>query len=242
MTDLPDLPKLFAVIDATWPARAKRALGPWTVRIDGAGGSRVSATTAEAPVTEADIAEAEAAMREVDQKPLFMIRPGQEALDGWLAARGYTARDVTNIYAAPVATIATDRPPPVTSFTVWPPLAVQAEIWAAGGVGPGRLDVMDRAMQPKTTLLGRLNDRPAGTGYVAIAGDCAMLHGLEVAKEHRRQGLARHLTRAAAFWAQDEGAAWFTLLTTQANTGANALYTSLGMVHVGQYHYRVLTE
>ncbi len=239
---LPDAQRLYAIIDATWPTLAKRVVGPWTVRVDGLGGNRVSATTAEGPATEADIAEAEYAMREAEQTPLFMIRDGDEAIDSWLDARGYIIKDRTNMYAAPVAAIATARPPAVTTFEVWPPLAAQVDIWAAGGIGQGRLEVMDRARDPKTTLLGRLNDKPAGTAYVAIAADCAMLHALEVAQDHRRQGLARHLTRAAAFWAQDQGADYLTLVTTEANAGANALYSSLGMTLVGQYHYRTLPE
>ena len=239
---LPTVQKLYAVIDGTWPSFAKRAVGPWIIRIDGKGGSRVSAASVEADFTNFDIADAEDAMREVGQTPLFQIREGDEALDEMLAARGYQIKDPVNLYAAPVGDIATHRPPPVTAFTVWPPLAVQAEVWAAGGIGQGRLDVMDRARQPKTTLLGRINDRPAGTVFVGIAADCAMIHALEIAKEHRRQGLALHLTRAAAFWAQDQGADFLTLVTTQANAGANALYTSLGMTLVGQYHYRILPE
>lgn len=239
---LPDAQKLYAVIDGTWPSLAKRAVGPWTIRIDGKGGSRVSAASAEQPVRDSDIPQAQEAMREVGQTPLFMIREGDHKLDYLLAARGYVIKDPVNLYAAPVGDIATERPPPVTAFTVWPPLAVQAEVWAAGGIGQGRLDVMDRARQPKTTILGRLNDRPAGTVFVGIAADCAMIHALEIAKEHRRQGLAQYLTRAAAFWAQDQGATFLTLVTTQANAGANALYTSLGMTLVGQYHYRILPE
>ena len=239
---LPDVQKLYAVIDGTWPSLAKRAVGPWTIRIDGKGGSRVSAASAEQPVRDSDIPQAQEAMREVGQTPLFMIREGDHKLDYLLAARGYVIKDPVNLYAAPVGDIATERPPPVTAFTVWPPLAVQAEVWAAGGIGQGRLDVMDRARHPKTTILGRLNDRPAGTVFVGIAADCAMIHALEIAKEHRRQGLAQFLTRAAAFWAQDQGATFLTLVTTQANAGANALYTSLGMTLVGQYHYRILPE
>jgi len=238
----PDAQKLYAVIDATWPARAKQAVGPWTIRLDGRGGSRVSAATAEQPVQDADIPSAQEAMQEAGQAPLFMIRAGDEGLDRDLAARGYVIKDPVNMYAAPVALIATKRPPPVTSFEVWPVLAAQAEIWAAGGVGAGRLDVMDRARAPKTALLGRVKDKPAGTGFVGIAADCAMVHALEIAVDFRRQGLARHLTQAAAFWAQNQGADYLTLVSTQANTGANALYTSLGMTLVGQYHYRILPE
>jgi GNAT superfamily N-acetyltransferase len=171
-----------------------------------------------------------------------MIREGETQLDRDLSARGYVTKDMTNMYAAPVGLIASNRPPPVTSFEVWPPLAVQAEIWAAGGIGARRLNVMDRARHPKTTLLGRVKDKPAGTGFLGIAEGCAMIHALEVAVEYRRRGLAKHLTHAAAFWARDQGADFLTLVTTQANAGANALYTSLGMTLVGQYHYRILPE
>ncbi len=239
---LPSAQKLYAVIDGTWPASAKQALGPWTIRLDDSGSSRVSAATAEIPFKDTDIPEAEASMREAGQVPLFMIREGENDLDDVLAARGYVIKDPVNMYAAPIDQIAIGRPPPVTTFQAWPPLAVQTEVWAAGGIGKGRIAVMDRARHPKTTLLGRLDDRPAGTVYVGIAGDCAMIHALEVAVAHRRKGLAAHLTRAAAHWAQDQGAAYLTLVTTVANDGANALYTSLGMTLVGHYHYRTLPE
>ncbi|MDX8346549.1 GNAT family N-acetyltransferase [Cognatiyoonia sp. IB215446] len=239
---LPSAKKLYAIIDGTWPASAKQALGPWMIRLDDSGSSRVSSTTAEQPHDEADIPLAEAAMREAHQTPLFMIREGEEALDAQLAARGYVIKDPVNMYAAPIDALTNKRPPAVTTFETWPPLAIQTEIWAAGGIGQGRIAVMDRARPPKTTLLGRINDRPAGTIYVGIAADCAMIHALEVAQENRRQGLAQHLTRAAAFWARDSGADYMTLVTTQANVAANTLYSSLGMTLVGHYHYRTLRE
>ena len=238
----PTAQKLYAVIDGTWPASAKQVLGPWMIRLDDSGSSRVSAATAEKPVTDADIPQAEDAMRAAGQIPLFMIREGETAFDNLLDARGYVIKDPVNMYAIAVQEIATERPPPVTSFEVWPPLAAQVEIWAQGGIGAGRLAVMDRAPHPKTTLLGRMNDRPAGTVYVGLAADCAMIHALEIGDRHRRQGLARHLTRAAGFWARDNGADYLTLVTTQANTAANALYSSLGMTLVGHYHYRTLPE
>ncbi|MGJ8622098.1 MAG: GNAT family N-acetyltransferase [Yoonia sp.] len=239
---LPELSTLYSVIDATWPTAQKRSLGPWTLRLDTRGGNRVSAATADGPVSDADIPAAQAAMQEAGQTPLFMLRAGQDDLDQLLAARGYSIKDATNIYAAPIEAIATDRPPPVSTFEVWPPLAAQVEVWAQGGIGQGRLDVMARAKGPKTTILGRTDDTPAGTVYVAIHEGCAMIHALEIAAAHRRKGLARHLTRACAFWAKSAQASYLTLLTTQANAGANALYSSLGMTLVGQYHYRILPE
>ncbi|MBQ2261325.1 MAG: GNAT family N-acetyltransferase [Loktanella sp.] len=239
---LPSAQQCYDVIDTTWPPEARQRLGPWTIRFDPSGSSRVSAATADAPWQSDDITQAAEAMRAAGQRPLFMIRDQDAGLDRELVGLGYLIKDPVNIYAAPVAEIATVRPPPVTTFEVWPPLAAQVEIWAAGGIRAGRLAIMDRAPMPKTTILGRLHDRPAGTLFVGIAADCAMIHALEIAQAHRRQGLARQVTIAAAFWAQANGAHWLTLVATRANAGAHALYTSLGMGVVGQYHYRIAPE
>ncbi len=228
---------LYDVVDRTWPDAGRVTGGSWVVRIGQGGGSRVSAATGH--VTAAGLPLVEAVQRGLGQRQLWMIRAGDDPLDALLADRGYRIMDPVVAYAAPVAVLATQRPPPVTTFEVWPPLAVQAEIWVEGGVGPERLAVMDRAKGPKTTLLGRLDDQPAGTAYVAMHGPHAMLHALEVAPRFRRRGLARHMLHAAAFWAKGQGASHLSLVVTRANEGANALYASLGMQVVGQYHYRI---
>lgn len=239
---LPTAATLYRVIDATWPAARMIHLDPWIVRAGNGGGNRVSAATVQGGFDDACIARAEAAMHSLHQPALFMIRDIDSALDQRLAQLGYQIKDPVTLYAAPTAAIAIKRPPPVTSFEVWPPLQAQIEIWEEGGIGPGRIAVMDRAAVPKTTILGRLNEAPAGTLYAGIAHDCAMIHALEVAPAHRRQGHARDLTIAAAFWAKAQGAAFVTLVTTQANVAANTLYTSLGMQPVGQYHYRIKVD
>lgn len=235
---LPSARTLCDVIDITWPAEAKTTCDGVVIRAGQGGGSRVSAATADAAVSLATLRRAEIAIRTLGQSPMFMVRNGENTLDSLLAAEGYTVQDVSALYAAPIAEIAAVKPPPVTSFQVWPPLQVQRDIWADGGIGPARLAVMDRATCPKSTFLGRINDRPAATAYAGIAADCVMMHALEVAPIDRRQGLAAHMIRAIAVWGEAQGAKWMTLATTQANTGANALYTSLGMQVVGQYHYR----
>lgn len=228
---------LCAVIEETWADAGRITGDTWQLRLGAGGGSRVSAATGT--VGPRGLRLVEAAQRAAGQAPLWMIREGDAALDSLLAAEGYAVMDPVVAYAAPVATLATARPPPVTTFEVWPPLAVQHEIWAEGGIGPARIAVMMRTRGPKTALLGRLDDRPAGTAFVAIHCGIAMLHALEVAPKWRRRGLATHLLRAAAFWAAGQGAATFSLVVTRANTGANALYASLGMQVVGQYHYRI---
>lgn len=231
--------QITALIDGTWPAAAMVAQDGWMIRTGAGGGSRVSAATALEPGTVPDIDRAEAAMRKLDQTPIFMIRDGEQALDTALADRGYRIKDPVTSYAAPTGTLAVSRPPPVTCFEVRGRLAMQEDIWADGGIDGPRLAIMDRAPGPKCTIMGRTSDQPAGTLFAAIHEQTAMLHAIETLSRFRRQGVARNMIIAAAFWAQDQGADTVALLVTTANTGANALYTSLGMTAAAGYHYRI---
>ncbi len=235
---LPDASKLMAVCEATWPPAATSQVGAWTIRKGAGGGQRVSSATQNWPVTEADLPAAEAAMRALGQNPIFMIRPGEEHLDEMLAAHGYEVRDPVNIYAMPVAELAAHGAPLTSGIPVWPPLAIMRELWAGAGIGPGRLAVMERAPFPKTTLIGRTEDKPAGAAYVAIHDGIAMLHALEVAPHMRRKGTGRNLLVRAAQWAAGQGAHTFSLIVTRGNHAANPLYAALGMRLVGHYHYR----
>ena len=104
--------------DATWPAARRFDHGPWTLREGQGGGKRVSAATARGAITDADIPTAEAAMREMDQRPLFMVHAGEDDLDALLAARGYGVVDPVTVLSAPITRL-TDVPmPPVTAAAV----------------------------------------------------------------------------------------------------------------------------
>lgn len=232
---------LTALIDATWPATRFSTVGPWTIREGAGGGSRVSAATARDVAADAEIETAEAAMRALGQTPLFMLREDEEPLDRALEARGYQVKDPVTLYTTPARSLAV-QPPPVTCFEVWPPVASQLEIWAKGGIGRERIAIMDRAKGPKTTLLGRLDDTPAGTLFVALHDDVAMVHAVEIAPAFRRRGLGRFMMQGAATWARDNNAQTLAVLVTKANTGANALYSSLGMSAAAGYHYRIHPE
>lgn len=239
---LPDIHTLYDVVDGTWPAARITPSGPFTFREGQGGGQRVSATTATRPVTAGELARAEAEMRTMGQPCLFMIRAGQDALDAQLADRGYEIVDPVNAYVCPVDQLTTEPVPPVTAIPVWEPLAIMRDMWAAGGIGPGRIAVMERAAQPKTSIVARWRDHPGGCAYVAVHNGVAMLHALEILPEQRGQGLGKWVMRRAAFWAAEQGASHLSVVCTQANIGANALYTSLSMSLVGQYHYRKLIE
>ena len=239
---LPDVSRLHEVCDATWPAAARREVEGWIVRTGAGGGKRVSAATIAPGVpngTLPDIARAERAMRALGQVPLFMVRQGEDALDEALQARGYGLCDPVRLYACPVSLLSAKPVARMSAFVIWPPLAIQRDIWASGGIGAARVAVMERAAVPRTSVLARARDRAAGTAYVGIERKIAMLHAIEVVPEQRRQGVGLNILRAAAHWAQENGARHLSLIVTDANVAANGLYLKAGMTVVGKYHYRV---
>ncbi|AHM03377.1 Histone acetyltransferase HPA2 [Roseibacterium elongatum DSM 19469] len=236
--------RLARVIAETWPPERVETIGPFAMAHGGGGGNRVSAArllnagASGSEVSRDEIDSVAAAQRALGQEALFMVLGHQTGLDGLLEAEGYTTRDETVALTVAAADLAAP-PPRVTCFDIWPPLAVQEEIWAQGGIGPARLAIMNRVTGPKTSLFGRIGDRPAGSAFIAIEDGVAMLHALEVAPRARRQGLAAHMMRAVAHWAEAQGAEIFAVLVTRKNSPALGLYTSLGMNPVGKYYYRV---
>lgn len=233
----PTTSALFQVLDATWPPAKFIELPNWTLRQGAGGGQRVSAATAKSGTRETHITDAETGMHDLDQHALFMLRPGEGALDQWLEARNYDLVDPVTIYLVP--TIAKGAPPPRTiANATWPPSSEARALWQSGGIGPARIAVMDRVDGKKSIL--SVHDGPTCTGvaFVAISDDIAMLHALEVSAHARRRGIGTDLMDAATNWAAANGAAWLALMVTRANTPANALYHALGMREVGHYHYR----
>jgi GNAT superfamily N-acetyltransferase len=236
---MPDVHTLYDVVEATWPPALRFDDGPVTLRDGAGGGKRVSGATARQPVTTDELPRAEAAMRAMGQDPLFMIREGDAELDALLEAEGYQIIDPVNLYVGNVADLLAKPLAKVTTFTIWEPLAVMHDIWAAGGIGPDRVAVMQRATCPKTSIFGRDSNRPAGAAYVGIHRGVAMVHALEILERHRGVGLGKQMMRRAALWASENGAERVSAVCIQANQGANALYASLGMALVGTYHYRI---
>lgn len=233
---IPSEQQLFEAVDASWPAHKSQKLGGWTLREGRGGGQRVSAASGEG-----DIAQAEVAMEEMGQDKLFMIRGDQTELDRELAARGYTIKDPVDLLVGDAREIAQGYDPKQKAIFTGLPMAILAEIWAEGGVGPTRIDVMERAGCAKSYILGRIDARPAAAAFVGCHNGVIMAHAVEVLARVRRRGMAENLMRAAAGWGLENGAEVFAVLATQANTGAQSLYRKMGMETATQYHYRIKT-
>lgn len=232
----PQTATLWRSMKAGWSAASTRNEAGFVIRNGKGAGSRVSAASRAAD--DWDIDAAECAMRGLGQHPLFQITSEDAALDQALAARGYVVKDESCFLTIPATDLASEAPPPVSAFAVWPALAIQRDLWRDGGIGPARLSVMERAAGEKCTLLGRIKDRAAGTGFVVLNDGIAFVHALHVLPEFRRQSLARYMMRRAGIWSLDRGASHVALITTRANTAALALYRGLGFTEAASYHYR----
>lgn len=239
---LPGAHALYEVIDATWPAAGTSRSGAFLIRDGQGGGKRVSAATLDGAFGEADIDKAETAMRNLGQTPLFQIRQGDEALDIALEDRGYGIVDPVTMYAIEAEKLTKERPPRTAAIETTGPLNIMREIWASGGIGRARVEVMNRAEKPKAGFVSRWKDKPAGASFVAMHKGISMIHAVEIVPFQRRQGVGRWLMIRAAFWTLDNGGHTISVICTDQNAAANGLYSSLGMTVVGRYHYRILPD
>ncbi|MBK4218018.1 GNAT family N-acetyltransferase [Paracoccus caeni] len=223
--------------EATWPAAEYVDVGGFRVGRGLGAGGRVSSARAVSDWTEKDILAAAEVHRDWGQKPMFRVLDADAALVAALTGQGYRLDTPTLIMAAPVEVLTSQPVPPVTAFAIWPPLAIQRDIWGAGNINPARQAVMERVAEPKVALLGRIEDRAAGAGFVAVHQGVAMVHAVEVLPDWRRRGLAGWMMRQAGFWAAEHGADRVGLAVSRANTSAQALYRSLGFGEVAGYGY-----
>nr|WP_241865483.1 GNAT family N-acetyltransferase [Paracoccus salsus] len=231
--------QLAAAFEATWPAAEYRDVGGFRVGRGHGAGARVSSARAIGPWRDADI-DASVDLHSLwGQEPLFRVPDDDTALSAALRDRGFRLQVPTAIMATGIERLTGLEPPPVTTFAVWPPLAIQRQIWAAGHIGPARQQVMERASHPKAAILGRIDDRAAGAGFVAIHAGIAMMHAVEVLPEWRRKGLAGWMMRGAAIWAAGKGATRLALAVSRDNQAAIAFYRNLGFEEVAGYGYRI---
>lgn len=228
---------LAEAFEATWPAAEYADAGGFRVGRGFGAGGRVSSARAAGDWAEGDIAAAAAIHRGWAQRPLFRALDDDQRLIAALEAQGYRRETPTAIFQI-TASALTDQPvQPVTAFAVWPPLAIQREIWSAGNISPARQAVMTRAPNPRAAILGRIEDRAAGAAFVAAHDGVAMIHAVEILPDWRRKGLAGWMLREAAFWAGAQGAGRLALAVSRSNTGAIALYRGLGFTEAAGYAY-----
>ncbi|HET6861107.1 MAG TPA: GNAT family N-acetyltransferase [Streptomyces sp.] len=103
--------------------------------------------------------------------------------------------------------------------------------------GPHVLKVLGSGPSVWFASASGAGDAPAAIGRCVVDGRWAGFMAVEVAPEHRRQGLATAVMAALARRALDEGASAAWLQVEADNEGARALYSPLGFAAHHSYHH-----
>ncbi|MEW2381649.1 GNAT family N-acetyltransferase [Micromonospora sp. NPDC047707] len=235
--------------DEAWPAPTRARLGDWLLRsADGWTGRANSAL----PVGDPD-RPLPAALDAVERwyaglgqpalvnTPLPLAAPVGAELD----ARGWTSRPPVLVQTVPLAALPPAAPEPAGS----PPVELAtapSEGWLAiaagrkGGLPDAARHVLTAVDQVRFAEVYADNRLVAvGRGTVTGAGRWLGLSLIEVLPEARRQGLARRVIHALAGWGAAAGATDAFLQVEQRNTGAVALYRTLGFTTHHTYLTRV---
>ncbi|WP_332662824.1 GNAT family N-acetyltransferase [Aeromicrobium sp.] len=90
---------------------------------------------------------------------------------------------------------------------------------------------------PSTVGFVSIGTPAIAIGRIVVTGEWAGIAGVEVAPEHRRQGLARRIVETSLAWAVERGADKAYLQTMRTNHAALALYQPYGFVDHHDYRY-----
>ena len=226
-------------LEDTWPPEQVIHFDDWTIRISDGAGKRASAISLEGTWEETSFRKLKDLLKKLGKSEIFMIYQSDSLLEKELNKLNYQVFDKSYIFEIPVTELIKSKPPPISMFSIWPPLHIQKELWNSNGIGWQRQSVMNRVSQIKTSILGRWSDNPVASAFIAKSGNVAFLHALVVDQNFRRQGVARALMQYAGQWAEKHNCAKLMVVTTEANVAATSLYTSLEFQLVNKYHYRI---
>jgi GNAT superfamily N-acetyltransferase len=229
-----------------WPAPVQAQLGSWILRSGdgwtGRANSALAVGDPDRPLEEAiDAVSSWYAQRDqpaLINAPMPLAAPVNLALD----RRGWTARPLTLVQTAPLPTALPDRRdlPPVeladTPADDWYAMVAEHK----GTLPAAATAILTGAPE---TVFAQVRDDAGALLAVArgtVTGP-ARWHGiglLQTAPAARRQGLAQHVLRAMALWAQQRGSARAFVQVEERNTAAVTLYQRLGF----STHHTYLTR
>ena len=227
------------LLEDTWPPGELIHFDNWTIRISNGAGKRASAISLEGVWEEASFIRLKKFLKRLGKSEIFMIYQSDSLFEKELDKLNYQVFDKSYIFEIPVTKLIKNKPPPISMFSIWPPLHIQKELWNSNGIGWQRQSVMNRVSQIKTSILGRWSDNPVASAFIAKSGNVAFLHALVVDENFRQQGVAKALMRHAGQWAHKHNCSKLMVVTTEANVAATSLYTSLEFQLVNKYHYRI---
>ena len=237
-----------------WPAPVQGRLGSWILRAaqnwTGRSNSALAVgdpdRTLEAAIDGVVEWYAARGQQALINAPMPLAAPVNSALDD----RGWTARPLTLVQTAPVATVLdvierrTDLPTVMLADTPaddWYAMVARYKPAQHKGTLP------EAAVRVLTGVPGAVfaSVRDAGGELLAVARGTVTgpdrWHGislLQTAPHARRQGVAQHVVRAVADWARQRGATRAYLQVEERNTAAVTLYGAMGFTT----HHTYLTR
>ncbi len=236
----PEIIALERAADLAWPAPTREPLGEWTLQAaEGFTGRANSALPLGRPGMDRDAA-IDAVVRWYAERGLpariNVPLPVCAALDAALTARGWARSPDILVQTAPVAAI----------LAAAPPRADLPPVRLAPAPDDDWLAVVTTRKSGLPAAAWHVLTAPPAVRFASVGRNVAVARGavvdgrlhlglLEVADHARRQGLARHVTRALAEWGAAEGAGTGFLQVDSTNTAAVGLYASLGFTTHHEY-------
>jgi GNAT superfamily N-acetyltransferase len=239
-----------------WPPLESERLGDWTLRASpvvppGPGGPREGFTTRAnsvlphgAPGLPLDDALARVTAWYAARGLVARIQvttgdaDGDEMLGAELDRRGWTAERHAVLRVGPLAPLADRAPDPRVRTAREPDDGWLRAYGRAERPGPAARAVLTGGPSVWFARVPGEGATPAAIGRCVVDGRWAGFAAVEVAPDHRRQGLATAVMAELARAALAEGASAAYLQVETGNAGARALYDGLGFADHHAYHYR----
>ena len=227
-----------------WPALRTAQYDGWILRCTGGQSRRVNSVNPFWPgllELAGKVEAAEAIYARWGRKAVFRLTPlADEGLDDALAARGYVVEAPTLVQVADAAPypaspkiLLQERPD-----EMW--LAAARALRGLSGDVAAHFDLQHRAVGVEARWALFVEEGQAiAAGVAAVERQWAGLHGIYVAQNARRRGVARIVSESLIGAAHGLGARHVWLQVEQGNTAARPLYAALGFGTAYAYHYRV---
>ena len=234
---------LEAIAGAGWPARTVEQLGDWLLREAGGFTGRANSVLCVGdpgvPLAEA-FERVEEFYQRHELEPLLQVVV-ETALEQPLTAAGWHVTRHGGGVLVQVASLASARRASGSSDHDSVRISdMLSDGWRrmygrTAGVDP---DVVRGVLAgPDTVALASVSDPPVAIGRGVVTGKWLGLAAVEVAPEHRGQGIGREVVDALLAWGSEHGARSVYLQTVPDNPAALALYEPYGFVTHHRYCY-----
>lgn len=233
-----------------WQATSTHKLGDWLLRAaDGFTGRANSVLPLGSPGIEIEAALAvvtdfyeSRSLAATFQVPLDAPGTLLADLDEQLAARGWAARDTTQVMIATIETVLNRCPRhpdlPTPDLAAHPsPEWLEGYLYRGRPLPPSAIEVLINTADPVFALVRR-GDARLGVARGALTPGWLGITAVTVDPAHRRLGVGTHLLVELACWARTRGARHIYLQVAEQNHGAIELYRRAGFEVHHRYHYR----